>query len=603
LLAPQFDSVKYADYFKDYVLYKWTETGVLQADEHLEEVIRGCTQNKVSPRRVGSKVARLHVISPTAGELFYLRCLLCRLAARSFAQLHTIDGVVYDSYHEAAIALGLFSNENEGHYALLDAIASFCPPTQLQFLFSRIVLEGFPGVPLWNELKLQLAQDFIRNCRSEEHGIDLLLQALQLLFQDAGRTLNQFGLPQPLLCCPEVVTEEETYRPRAALLRQEADVALQRMTDEQRNVFATVFDTVKMYASCHGNVPPPFFLEGKPGRGKMFVINAICTALRAENHIALIVGSSALAATLYEGGRTAHNLFAIPVTKVFLFSVNINNTLTFEQDNVALTSSIRPFSYRAEPIRAASFIAWDELPAANVTWMDCIDNLCRSLMKTDRPFGKIPFLGIGDFRQVAPVVKGTGCAPALQASVKSSSFWTSFHILKLHTPIRGARDPTYTSVVDDVGENFAEKTESLDILKSFSDTDACLTFLFPPDILADPLASLKRAFLTPKNVNVDEFNNIVLDTLPGDERLSFPLHGSNILLTSISDIFYSADTVKEDTEREHDEATPDYLSLQTHNGISGHLLRLKRGCVCTIMRNLSVRNSLVKNARIVVHNL
>jgi hypothetical protein len=243
-LAPQFESVKYADYFKDYVLYKWTETGVLQADEHLEEVIRGCTRNKVSPRRVGSKVARLRVISPTAGELFYLRCLLCRLAARSFAQLHTIDGVVHDSYHEAAIALGLFSNENEGHYALLDAIASFCPPTQLRFLFSRIVLEGFPGVPLWNELKLQLAQDFIRNCRSEERGIDLSLQALQLLFQDAGRTLNQFGLPQPLLRCPEVVTEEETYRPRAALLRQEADVALQRMTDEQRNVFATVFDTV-----------------------------------------------------------------------------------------------------------------------------------------------------------------------------------------------------------------------------------------------------------------------------------------------------------------------------------------------------------------------
>jgi hypothetical protein len=358
-----------------------------------------------------------------------------------------------------------------------------------------------------------------------------------------------------------------------------------------------------MYASCHGNVSPPFFLEGKPGRGKTFVVNAICTALRAENHIALIVGSSALAATLYEGGRTAHNLFAIPVTEVLSFSVNVKNTLTFEQDNVALTSSIRPFSYRAELIRAASFIAWDELPAANVAWMDCVDNLCRSLMKTDRCFGGIPFLGIGDFRQVAPVVKGTGCAPALQASVKSSSSWTSFHILKLHTPIRGARDPTYTSVVDDVGENFAEKTVLLDILESVSDTDACLTFLFPPDVLADPLASLKRAFLTPKNINVDEFNNIVLDALPGDECSSFPLHGSNILLTSISDIFYSADAIKEDTEREHDEATPDYLSLQTHNGIPGHLLRLKRGCVCTIMRNLSVRNGLVKNARVVVHNL
>jgi hypothetical protein len=375
------------------------------------------------------------------------------------------------------------------------------------------------------------------------------------------------------------------------------------MTDEQRNVFATVFDSVKMYVSCRGNVSPPFFLEGKPGRGKTFVVNAICSALQADNHIALIVGSSVLVATLYEGGRTAHNLFAIPVTEVLSVSVNENSTLTFKQDNVALSSSIQPFSYRAELIRAASFIAWDELPAANVAWMDCVDNLCRSLMKSDRPFGGIPFFGIGDFRQVAPVVKGTGSAPALQASMKSSSSWTSFHIIKLHTPIRSAQDPTYTSVVDDVGENFAEKTVLLDILETVADTDACLTFLFPPNVLANPLASLKRAFLTPKNVNVDEFNNIVLDALPGDERSSIALHGSDVPLTSLSDIFYSADTIKEDTERQHDEATPDYLSLQTHNGIPGHLLRLKRGCVCTIMRNLSIGNGLVKNAHVVIHNL
>lgn len=221
-------------------------------------------------------------------------------------------------------------------------------------------------------------------------------------------------------------------------------------------------------------------------------------------------------------------------------------------------------------------------------------------MKSDRPFGGIPFLGIGDFRQAALVVKGTGCAPTLQASVKSSTSWTSFQILKLHTPIQSAQDPTYTSVIDDVGENFAEKTMSLDILESVADTDA---FLFPPNILADPLASLKQVFLTPKNVHVDEFNNIVLDALPEDEHWSFPLHGSNILLTSLSDIFYSADAIKEDTERQHDEATPDYLSLQTHNGIPGHLLWLKRGCVCTIMRNLSIQNGLVKNVRIVIHNL
>ncbi|KAF8469301.1 hypothetical protein DFH94DRAFT_230907 [Russula ochroleuca] len=83
-------------------------------------------------------------------------------------------------------------------------------------------------------------------------------------------------------------------------------------------------------------------------------------------------------------------------------------------------SSVRHFSFRAELIRSIALIAWDDLPAANVAWLDCVDNICRSLLKKDVPFRGITFLGIGDFRQVAPVVKGIGCAPAQLASEKLS---------------------------------------------------------------------------------------------------------------------------------------------------------------------------------------
>ena len=141
-------------------------------------------------------------------------------------------------------------------------------------------------------------------------------------------------------------------------------------------------------------------------------------------------------------------------------------------------------------------------------------------MKCDAPFGGIPFLGIGDFRQVAPVVKGTGCTPALLASIKSSATWSSFHLFQLHLPIRTARDLEYTNVLDDAGENYIDNKVCLDILEPVFSIDQCLHFLFPPDVLGDPLASLKRAFLTPKNVQVDEFNSRVLAELPGEECLS-----------------------------------------------------------------------------------
>ena len=168
-------------------------------------------------------------------------------------------------------------------------------------------------------------------------------------------------------------------------------------------------------------------------------------------------------------------------------------------------------------------IAWDELPAANVAWLDCVDNICRSLMNSALPFGGIPFLGLGDFRQVAPVVKGSGSTPALLASVKSSATWASFRVFKLHAPIRTAGDPQYTVVLDCVGENYTDEHVSLDILRTVSSIDECISFLFPPDVLADPLASLKRAFLSPKNVNVDEFNSEVLDCVAGNDRVLISL--------------------------------------------------------------------------------
>jgi hypothetical protein len=84
---------------------------------------------------------------------------------------------------------------------------------------------------------------------------------------------------------------------------------------------------------------------------------------------------------------------------------------------------------------------------------------------------------------------------------------------------------------------------------------------------------------------------------------SHPVPFCSIDLQSYTDHYYSADVVKEDGDTPDQEVTPDYLAVLTHNGIPPHLLRLKRGCVCCLMRNLSVRKGLVKKARVVVQQL
>ncbi|KAF8136547.1 hypothetical protein EV363DRAFT_1106561, partial [Boletus edulis] len=55
------------------------------------------------------------------------------------------------------------------------------------------------------------------------------------------------------------------------------------------------------------------FVEGCPGRGKMYLIQTILATLRADFHIVLVVGTSALSAIAYHRGQTVYHMFGIPV--------------------------------------------------------------------------------------------------------------------------------------------------------------------------------------------------------------------------------------------------------------------------------------------------
>ena len=61
------------------------------------------------------------------------------------------------------------------------------------------------------------------------------------------------------------------------------------------------------------------------------------------------------------------------------------------------------------------------------------------------------------------------------------------------------------------GENYLQRRVRIDLLDTVQNIDECVSFLFPPTVLANPLRALKRAFLSPKNNNVDDFNYKVLE--------------------------------------------------------------------------------------------
>jgi ATP-dependent DNA helicase PIF1 len=207
-------------------------------------------------------------------------------------------------------------------------------------------------------------------------------------------------------------------------------------------------------------------------------------------------------------------------------------------------------------------------------------------MRNELPFGGKAFLALGDFRQVAPVLQHiTAPAVVFDSSIRSSSLWRHFHALRLTRPIRNAADPAYADWIDDL--------------------------LFFDHVLLDPSQSIRRSFLSPLNLHVDNFNQLMMGCLPGSAGRFFATFSCDFLLSHLrtltfSETYLSCDSVKEikDTAYRLPPALHgEYIALLSEPGVPPHKLRLKVGAICSVMRNLCIEKGLVKNVRVRVAEL
>lgn len=120
---------------------------------------------------------------------------------------------------------------------------------------------------------------------------------------------------------------------------------------------------------------------------------------------------------------------------------------------------VTPGTSRAGLLESAAVIVRDEFPMANTAVIEAVHNVhnvCCIIKGSERPFGGIPFTGIGDFRQVGPVVKRLPLRQLLTHASRPLFLWPSFRAFSLHYPIRSAADPEYTAFVDAIGENIRD---------------------------------------------------------------------------------------------------------------------------------------------------
>ncbi|MEK7068445.1 MAG: AAA family ATPase, partial [Patescibacteria group bacterium] len=132
------------------------------------------------------------------------------------------------------------------------------------------------------------------------------------------------------------------------------------------------------------------FLTGEPGAGKTYTINQYIAWLRARGIEPAITASTGIAAT-HVGGMTIHAWSGIGVKR----------DLT-DWDLEALLER-EPLVRR---VRAARVLIVDEISMLDAHLLTLVDRAVRTLRGSEKPFGGLQVIFVGDFFQLPPVSKG-----------------------------------------------------------------------------------------------------------------------------------------------------------------------------------------------------
>lgn len=113
------------------------------------------------------------------------------------------------------------------------------------------------------------------------------------------------------------------------------------------------------------------------------MISLILASIRSENQIALALASSGIAATLLEGGRTAHSALKLPLN----LQMNDNPTCNISR-NCAM----------AQVLQNCKLIIWDECTMAHKKSLEALNRTMQDLRNNRTLFGGVMILLAGDFR-------------------------------------------------------------------------------------------------------------------------------------------------------------------------------------------------------------
>jgi len=337
-----------------------------------------------------------------------------------------------------------------------------------------------------------------------------------------------------------------------------------QLTANQREIYALFLDKVNTQR-CGIT-----FVDAPGGTGKTFLLNLILAKIRSNGHIAIATASSGIAATLLTGGRTLHSAFKVPLN-------------AHKQDTP--TCSMKKGTAIARVMNEAKAIIVDEAPMTHRAVYEAIDRTLQDICGNSKPFGGIPVMFCGDFRQILPVVKQGTRANIVDATLKRSPLWRNVTTYRLHDNIRAqlTNDPTaanYADLLMNIGDGnypVENKPDTITLPEGIHQHET------PSKLIEEIYVGLtgrapndnnwllERAILAPLNETVDAVNSTVIDRFPGEVKI---YNAINTTLTPEEAVHFPVE----------------FLNSIEISGIPPHKLKLKVGCPVIVLRSLDPPN-------------
>ena len=539
---------------------------------------------KPRQRGFGQQIGRVpyRMLSPHNHEYFYLRTLLnVRTGVKSFEELKTIqleDGSSYIStnYKEACQKLGLFHDDSEWDKVMEEAcVWGF--PKSLRMLAANILLYNRPVDPCSFISKHQdiLTEDFVRSNESvsETEITEYLLVELKKVLEAASSNLKHVGLPEPEKIKRMSKAFAHEYVWNLETLKEEQFECLPNLTEEQKLMFDLVRESVM---ESKGEL---YFIDAPGGSGKSFAANCIMNEIRMSNMVVLACASSGIAATVLKGGSTAHNKFKLPI--------DLNGDSSCD---------VRDGTDRHKLIFDSKLVVWDEAPMMHRFAVNAVDKMFRRVKQLEKPFGGVTVVFMGDWRQTLPVVPLASKEQKIAATLLFADCWQHVQVIRLTENLRIKKhggDLNWSKYLLEVGENKFTKRSingieytqipSSMVIESGKITDL-LTAVYP-NLQANYKNKMwlyNRAIICPKNDDVHQINEIMLNLLPGAVQT-----------------FYSIDQVNDEDAR----VPIEIVNKLNPQGMPLHVISLKLGSIIMLLRNLNPADGHCNGTRYIVTNM